>query len=106
MTDRPHSESSIVDNRRSHLSSEVPAAGRRIAEREHDQAELDQRRARIMALLRARGALEQLTQLQGELSRIEAQAETLRQALGHRRAYREHHRRRQDGAYGALQAAP
>lgn len=36
MTDRPHSESSIVDNRRSHLSSEVPAAGRRIAEREHD----------------------------------------------------------------------
>jgi len=34
-----------------------------------------------MELLRAHGALEQLTQLQGELSRAEAEAETLRHAL-------------------------
>jgi uncharacterized protein YydD (DUF2326 family) len=33
-----------------------------------------------MELLRAHGALEQLTQLQGELSRAQAEAETLRQA--------------------------
>lgn len=72
---------SIVHNRRSHLSGEVRAAELRIADREHQQAELDRRRARIMELLRAHGALEQLTQLQGELSRVEAQAETLRQAL-------------------------
>lgn len=61
---------SIVDNRRSHLSGEVRAAERRIAERERKQAELDQHRARIVALLRAHGALEQLTQLQSELSRV------------------------------------
>jgi uncharacterized protein YydD (DUF2326 family) len=70
---------SVVDNRRSHLSGEVQGAERRIAERE--QAELDRRRARIMDLLRAHGALDQLTQLQNEVSRVEAQAESLRQAL-------------------------
>jgi uncharacterized protein YydD (DUF2326 family) len=72
---------SVVDNRRSHLSGEVQGAERRIAEREREQAELDRRRARIMDLLRAHGALDQLTQLQNELSRVEAQAEPLRQAL-------------------------
>jgi uncharacterized protein YydD (DUF2326 family) len=66
---------------RSHLSGEVQGAERRIAEREREQAELDRRRARIMDLLRAHGALDQLTQLQNELSRVEAQAEPLRQAL-------------------------
>ena len=72
--------SSIVQNRRSHLSGEVQAAGRRIAAREREQAEFDRRRAQIMELLRAHGALEQLTQLQSELNRAEAEAEALRQA--------------------------
>lgn len=59
----------IVDNRRFHLSGEVEAAERRIAKHEREQAELDRRRAPIMELLRAHGALAQLIQLQGELSR-------------------------------------
>jgi uncharacterized protein YydD (DUF2326 family) len=72
---------SIVDNRRSHLTGEVEAAERRIAEREREQATLDRRRAQVMEMLRAHGALDQLTQLQAELSRGEAEAEGLRHAL-------------------------
>jgi uncharacterized protein YydD (DUF2326 family) len=72
---------SIVQNRRSHLTGEVQAALERIARREREQADLDRRRAQIMELLRAHGALEQLTQLQGELSRAQAEAEGLRQAM-------------------------
>jgi len=72
---------SIVDNRRSHLTGEVEAAGRRIDEREREQAKLDRRRAQVMEMLRAHGALDQLTQLQAELSRIQVEAEGLRHAL-------------------------
>ena len=72
---------SIVDNRRSHLSGEVSAAERRIADRERKQARIDHRRAQVMELLRAHGALDQLTQLQAELGRAEANAEGLRHAL-------------------------
>lgn len=72
---------SIVDNRRSHLTGEVEAAERRIADREREQATLDRRRAQVIEMLRAHGALDQLTQLQAELSRGEAEAEGLRHAL-------------------------
>ncbi len=72
---------SIVDNRRSHLSGEVEAAERRIREREREFAELDRRRAQVMEMLRAHGALDQLTQLQAEMSRAEAEATGLRHAL-------------------------
>jgi len=71
----------VIDNRRSHLTGEVEAARRRIDGREHEQAHLDKRRAQVMDILRAHGALDQLTHLQEELSRVEAEAETLRHAL-------------------------
>jgi uncharacterized protein YydD (DUF2326 family) len=72
---------SIVDNRRSHLTAEVTAAEQRIDGRKREQAKLDQRRARVIDILRAHGALEQLTELQRELSRAESEAENLRHAL-------------------------
>lgn len=71
----------VIDNRRSHLRSEIDNAEGRIEEREGRQAQLDQRRRQIMGILRSGGALEQYTGLREELGRVEAQSETLRQRL-------------------------
>ena len=71
----------VIDNRRSHLRSEIDSAKGRIEEREGRQAQLDQRRRQIMGILRSGGALEQYTGLREELGRVEAQSETLRQRL-------------------------
>lgn len=69
---------SIVENRRSHLQAERDAARVRVQDREIAKASLDRRRAEVMAILKTGGALDQFTQLQGELGRLEAQTESLR----------------------------
>jgi uncharacterized protein YydD (DUF2326 family) len=69
---------SIVDNRRSHLQSEIEAARDRIRAREQEKEALDARRAEVMRILRAGGALEHFSELQSEVARQEAQVEALR----------------------------
>ena len=69
---------SVVDNRRSHLQSEIEAARERIRGREQTKAALGARRAELMMILKTGGALEHFSQLQSELSRQEVQAESLR----------------------------
>jgi uncharacterized protein YydD (DUF2326 family) len=69
---------SVVENRRSHLQSEIEAARERIRAREHAKESLGARRAELMMILQTGGALEHFSQLQSELSRQEAQAESLR----------------------------
>lgn len=70
---------SVVRNRRSHLQSEIELAQGRIDDRHKKALAASQRRAEIMTILRSAGALEQYVQLQAELSKLQAQAETLRQ---------------------------
>ena len=71
----------IVENRRSHLGSELASAKERIEAREHRKNTLDQRRAQIMSLLRSGGALEHYTGLREELGRAEAESEMFRARL-------------------------
>jgi uncharacterized protein YydD (DUF2326 family) len=70
---------SIVENRRSHLRSEIDAAEERIRRRDREKLDLDARRAQVMAVLQSGGALEHFSELQAELARLEAQVESLRQ---------------------------
>jgi len=70
---------SVVRNRKDYLSSELEAAKLRIELRDSKKAQLDQRRAKIMGILRSHGALDQFLKLQGELGRLEAEVESLRQ---------------------------
>lgn len=72
----------VVQNRRSHLSSEVQSAEARIANRDRQREQLDVRRRQIMGILKSGGALEHYTRLQEEAGRAEAEAEGLRQRLG------------------------
>lgn len=68
----------VVENRRSHLGSEITSAEQRIVARDRRKDGLDQRRAQIMSLLRSGGALEHYTGLREELGRAEAETEMLR----------------------------
>lgn len=70
---------SVIENRRSYLSQEIQAATKRIADRSRQQADMDQRRSRIMAILKEHGALEHYSLLQTELTRQEAVTESIRQ---------------------------
>lgn len=70
---------SVVRNRKDYLSSELEAAQLRIELRDSQKAQLDQRRAEIMGILRSHGALDQFLKLQGELGRLESEVESLRQ---------------------------
>lgn len=70
---------SVVRNRRDYLSSELEASKLRIELRDSKKAQLDQRRGEILGILRSHGALEQFLKLQGELGRLEAEVESLRQ---------------------------
>jgi uncharacterized protein YydD (DUF2326 family) len=70
---------SVVRNRKDYLSSELEAAQLRIELRDTQKAQLDQRRAEIMGILRSHGALDQFLKLQGELGRLESEVESLRQ---------------------------
>ena len=71
----------IVENRRSHLGSEIASAEQRIETRDRRKDALDQRRAQIMSLLRSGGALEHYTGLREELGRAEAESEMLKARL-------------------------
>ena len=71
----------IVQNRRSHLTSEVQAAEGRISTRDRERASLDGRRRQLMEILKSGGALEHYAALQQEAGRAEADAEGLRQRL-------------------------
>jgi len=71
----------VVQNRRSHLTSEVQAAEARIAERDRTRQRIDTRRQQLMGILQSGGALEHYALLQGEAGRAEAEAEGLRQQL-------------------------
>ena len=70
---------SVVRNRKDYLSSELEAAKLRIELRDSRKAQLDQRRAEIMGILRSHGALDQFLKLQGEIGRLESEVESLRQ---------------------------
>ena len=70
---------SVVRNRRDYLSSELEAAKLRIEIRDGKKAQLDQRRAEIMGILKSYGALDQFLKLQGELARLESEVESVRQ---------------------------
>ena len=72
---------SVLANRRSYLQQEQQDAQRRIDEREREKGETDARRSEIMMLLRTHGALEQFILFQGEVTRIGAEVESLRQRL-------------------------
>ena len=71
----------VIANRRAHLGAEVESAQRRVAERDQRKERLDERRAQIMGLLKAGGALEHYTGLREELGRAEAEVELLKQRL-------------------------
>jgi uncharacterized protein YydD (DUF2326 family) len=68
---------SVISNRRTYLHEEVVATEARIAAREKEVKSFDARRAEIMQLLKAGGALETFTELQKELGRRENEAERL-----------------------------
>jgi len=70
---------SVVRNRKDYLSSELEAAQLRIELRDSKKAQLDQRRAEIMGILRSHGALDQFLKLQGELGRLESEVKSIRQ---------------------------
>jgi len=71
----------ILRNRRSHLESEINSADKRITDRDQSKARLDQRRAQVMGLLNAGGALEHFTSLREELGRAESEVTTLKERL-------------------------
>ena len=71
----------ILENRKSHLSSEIEATGQRIASRNVTILKEDSRRQEIMRVLQSGGALEHYTGLREELGRISAEVEALRQKL-------------------------
>jgi uncharacterized protein YydD (DUF2326 family) len=70
---------SVVSNRRDYLAAELETAKQRIAQREKEKLQLDQRRAEVMSLLKSHGALDQFSKLQAETARKEAEVESLRQ---------------------------
>lgn len=71
----------VIQNRRSHLTSEVQSAYARVAERDSRREYLDQRRRQVMGILKSGGALEHYARLQEEAGRAEAEAEGLRYRL-------------------------
>jgi uncharacterized protein YydD (DUF2326 family) len=71
----------VIENRRSHLSSEVQAANARIAARDTERERADERRRQLMGILRSGGALDHYSALQEEAGRAEAEAEGLRHRL-------------------------
>lgn len=71
----------IIQNRRSHLTSEIQAAENRIRAREAAREKADGRRRQLMGILQSGGALDHYAALQQEAGRAEADAEGLRQRL-------------------------
>lgn len=69
---------SVVRNRRAYLQGEMVATKQRIADRDLEKTRLDERRSEVMAILKSAGALEHFMALQGELTKAEAHAESLK----------------------------
>ncbi len=70
---------SVVANRQSYIEGELATARQRIVERERVITRHEERRAELMGILQTHGALEHFSKLQGELNRIEAEIENLKQ---------------------------
>ena len=70
---------SVLANRRSYLQAEIGAAQQRIGQRERAIQQREDRRSEIMVLLQSHGALDHFTRLQGEYTRVQQEAERLRQ---------------------------
>ena len=70
---------SVIRNRRDYLSEELDKAKQRVAARGQEKFRIDTRRATVMGLLQSHGALDQFSQLQGEIGRTGAAVESLRE---------------------------
>ncbi|MFH1862156.1 MAG: ABC-three component system protein, partial [bacterium] len=70
---------SVVRNRRDYLAGELEGARQRVVLREQEKTRLDERRAAVLGILQSHGALDQFSKLQGEIGRMEAEVESLRQ---------------------------
>lgn len=70
---------SVIRNRRDYLSGELDLTKQRIESCNQQKARLDQRRSEVMKILSSHGALDQFAKLQGEMGRMEAEVESLRQ---------------------------
>jgi uncharacterized protein YydD (DUF2326 family) len=70
---------SIIENRKSYLGSELTATIQRIKVREEQMPKINDRLAKIMAILQSHGALDQFAKLQSELAEQEAKTESIRQ---------------------------
>lgn len=67
----------LIENRKSHLQSEIAAAARRIADRVPQRESLEQRRREIIRSLRASGPADELLRLRDELALREAKLRQL-----------------------------
>jgi len=70
---------SIIRNRYDYLTDELAMVQKRTEIRAIQKEKLDQRRSEIMTVLKSHGALDQFSNLQGELGRREAEVEALRE---------------------------
>lgn len=70
---------SVIRNRRDYLAGELDAAKQRVVAREQEKQRFDERRAKVMNILKSHGALDQFSKLQAETARKEAEVESLRQ---------------------------
>lgn len=68
----------IIKNRQSHLRGEIDDTTARIKRRREEMEQIDERRRQIMTILSSHGALEQFTNLQEELNRVQADVGELR----------------------------
>ncbi len=71
----------IIENRKAHLRSEIDRVRQRIHERDNLKASVGNRRSELMGILKTGGALDHYTVLQEEFSRLQADAEGLKQQL-------------------------
>ena len=72
---------SVIRNRRVHLKNEITRLEKAMSDRLTEMRKVEERQAQIMRTLKTHGALDQYTQLQSELSRIEAEALALEERL-------------------------
>jgi uncharacterized protein YydD (DUF2326 family) len=70
---------SVIRNRRDYLAGELDATKQRLVVREQEKRRLDERRASVLGVLKSHGALDHFSRLQGEVGRMEADVESVRQ---------------------------
>lgn len=69
----------IIENRKLYLQNEIDEAVQRIQHRRDEMKEKSTRRAEIMNILKSHGALEHYSMLQGELTKVQAKIEGIKQ---------------------------